>query len=65
MDYRTPPGNTLQRHLTSYLSKQIDFLNSCRPLAPSMKFAIRYLKNEVATISVDTPDEDVILFSNE
>ncbi|KAJ3087508.1 Eukaryotic translation initiation factor 2B, subunit 4 delta, 67kDa [Quaeritorhiza haematococci] len=57
-DYVTPPGITLQRHLTTYLGKQIDFLNTTRALCASMKTAIRYLKYEISILSIDMPDED-------
>jgi translation initiation factor eIF-2B subunit delta len=58
-DYVTPPGTSLQRHLTSHLSKQVDFLNSTRALAASMKSAIKELKLEISRLSIDLPDEDV------
>ncbi|KAI9199663.1 uncharacterized protein BJ171DRAFT_517429 [Polychytrium aggregatum] len=57
-DYVTPQGTSLQRHLTWYISKQIDFLTNTRALAASMRNAIRYVKNEIAKISIDTPDND-------
>lgn len=59
MDYVTPSGISLQRHLTTFLSKQIDFLRSSRVLAASMKNAIRWLKSEIALLSIDMPDADV------
>ncbi|KAJ3414205.1 Eukaryotic translation initiation factor 2B, subunit 4 delta, 67kDa [Chytridiales sp. JEL 0842] len=57
-DYVTPPGNSLQRHLTSHIGKQIDYLTSARCLADSMKTAIRHLKSEISNISIDKADED-------
>lgn len=61
-DYVTPSGISLQRHLTSHLSKQVDFLNSTRALAASMKSAIKELKLEISRLSIDLPDEDVRLY---
>jgi translation initiation factor eIF-2B subunit delta len=58
-DYETPEGTSLQRHLTTYIGKQIDFLKVCRSLAGSMKTAIRHLKSEISNISIDLPDSDV------
>jgi translation initiation factor eIF-2B subunit delta len=55
----TPEGLSLQRHLTTYLGKQIDFITTTRPLAASMKSAIRWVKNEIATMEPDMPDADV------
>ncbi|KAI9847653.1 MAG: hypothetical protein M1838_000799 [Thelocarpon superellum] len=56
--YTTPPGTTLTRHLPSHLSVQIDFLVSCRPLSVSMGNAIRWLKLEISTVDISTPDAD-------
>ncbi|KAI9794908.1 MAG: hypothetical protein M1833_007355 [Piccolia ochrophora] len=55
--YITPPGTTLTRHLPSHLSPQIEYLVSCRPLSISMGNAIRWLKLEISTIDISTPDE--------
>lgn len=60
-DYITPNGTSLQRNMTSYISKQVDFLSNSRALAASMKTAIRFLKNEISTLSIDLPDEDAKL----
>lgn len=57
-EYKTPAGTSLQRHLTTYLSKQIDFLTSCRVLAASMKSAIRFLKYQISILNIDLPDSD-------
>ncbi|RKO86324.1 hypothetical protein BDK51DRAFT_36119 [Blyttiomyces helicus] len=57
-DYVTPAGHSLQRHLVSHISKQVDFLSNTRPLAASMKTAIKYLKSAISTTSPDVPDED-------
>jgi translation initiation factor eIF-2B subunit delta len=55
--YTTPPGNTLQRHLTSHvLSPQIEYLTSCRPLSVSMGTAIRWLKLKISKVDIDEPD---------
>ncbi|KAI9846992.1 MAG: hypothetical protein M1837_003348 [Sclerophora amabilis] len=56
--YTTPPGTTLTRHLTSHLSPQIDHLKTCRPLSISMGNAIRWLKLEISTVDIDTPDSE-------
>ena len=60
-DYETPPGTSLQRHLTSHISKQVEFLNSTRSLAASMKTAIKFLKYQISILSIDMPDEDVCI----
>ncbi|KAJ3331022.1 Eukaryotic translation initiation factor 2B, subunit 4 delta, 67kDa [Blyttiomyces sp. JEL0837] len=57
-DYVTPAGNSLQRHLTSHLGKQIDYLTTTRTLADSMRTAIRHIKSEITGINIDMPDED-------
>jgi len=57
-DYKTPPGTSLSRHLTSHISKQVEFLSNCRTLCGSMKTAIRYVKTEISKLSIDLPDED-------
>ncbi|KAJ3003100.1 UNVERIFIED_CONTAM: Eukaryotic translation initiation factor 2B, subunit 4 delta, 67kDa [Siphonaria sp. JEL0065] len=57
-DYVTPPGTSIQRNLTSYLGKQIDYLTTTRHLAETMKFAIRQLKSEISNISFEKSDED-------
>lgn len=61
-DYVTPPGTTLSRHLTSYISKQVDFLSNMRSLAASMKTAIRFLKFEITKVDISLPDHDVCCF---
>lgn len=61
-DYITPSGTMLSRHLTSYISKQVDFLSNTRSLAPSMKTAIRYLKQEISRIDISLSDEDAKKF---
>ncbi|KAJ3369244.1 Eukaryotic translation initiation factor 2B, subunit 4 delta, 67kDa [Kappamyces sp. JEL0680] len=57
-DYVTPDGNVLQRHLTQHIGKQVDYLSNTRPLAASMRTAIRFVKNEIAELSPSLPDED-------
>lgn len=53
--YTTPVGNSLARHLTShYLSPQIDYLKSHRPISVSMGNAIRWLKDYIIHIDPDT-----------
>ncbi|KAK3708584.1 hypothetical protein LTR37_011479 [Vermiconidia calcicola] len=57
--YTTPAGTSLARHLTShYLSPQIDFLKSCRPISESMGNAIRWLKKLIVEIDPDTSEQD-------
>ena len=57
-DYNTPQGTSLQRHLTTHISKQVDFLSTTRSLCATMKTAIRFLKQQISTLSIDMPDED-------
>lgn len=57
-DYKTPQNTTLSRHLTGHLSHQIEYLKSSRPLSISMGNAIRWLKQEISHISIDTSDEE-------
>lgn len=57
--YTTPREQSLARHLTShYLSPQIDFLRSCRPISESMGNAIRYLKKLIVEVDPDTPEQE-------
>lgn len=49
--YTTPLGTSLARHMTThFLSPQIDFLKSCRPISESMGNAIRFLKKLIVEI---------------
>ncbi|CAK3858941.1 translation initiation factor eif-2b delta subunit like [Lecanosticta acicola] len=58
-EYTTPTGTSLARHLTShYLSPQIDFLKSCRPISESMGNAIRWLKKLIVEIDPDTSEQE-------
>ncbi|CCE64935.1 hypothetical protein TPHA_0J01130 [Tetrapisispora phaffii CBS 4417] len=57
-DYQTPPGTTLSRNLTNYLSHQIDVLTKARPLSVTMGNAIRWLKQEISLIDPSTPDKE-------
>lgn len=57
-DYRTPSNTSLSRHLTGHLSHQIEYLKSSRPLSISMGNAIRWLKQEISRISIDTSEEE-------
>lgn len=56
--YETPPNTTLTRHLTGHLLHQIDYLRTARPLLILMGNAIRWLKQEISVISIDTSDEE-------
>ncbi|KAI3405690.2 tif224 [Candida oxycetoniae] len=55
-DYVTPQNMTLARHLTGLLSHQIEYLKSGRPLSVSMGNAIRWLKQEISHVSIDTSE---------
>lgn len=58
-DYSTPTGTSLARHLTShYLSPQIEFLKSCRPISESMGNAIRWLKKLIVEIDPNTAEQE-------
>ena len=49
--YTTPVGTSLARHMTShFLSPQIDFLKTCRPISESQGNAIRFLKKLIVEI---------------
>lgn len=49
--YTTPIGTSLARHMTShFLSPQIDFLKTCRPISESQGNAIRFLKKLIVEI---------------
>lgn len=56
-DYVTPQGTTLARNLATYLSLQISYLVKARPLSVGMGTAIRHLKREISTRSIDKPDD--------
>ncbi|KAL6453144.1 GCD2 Translation initiation factor eIF-2B subunit delta [Candida maltosa Xu316] len=56
-DYSTPENTTLTRHLTAHLSHQIEYLKTGRPLSVSMGNAIRWLKQEISVISIDTSEQ--------
>ena len=57
--YTTPVGTSLARHMTlHYLSPQIDFLKSCRPISESMGNAIRWLKKLIVEVDPSTPEQD-------
>lgn len=55
-DYHTPENTTLTRHLSGHLSHQIEHLKTARPLSVSMGNAIRWLKQEISHISIDTSE---------
>lgn len=49
--YTTPTGTSLPRHMVGhYLSPQIEFLKSCRPIGEAMGNAIRWLKKLIVAI---------------
>ncbi|KAF8538129.1 hypothetical protein BDD12DRAFT_843804 [Trichophaea hybrida] len=57
-DYETPEDSSLNRHLPgAYLSHQINYLISARPMATAMGNTIRWLKTEISNISPDITDE--------
>ena len=57
--YTTPVGTSLARHLTlHYLSPQIDFLKSCRPISESMGNAIRWLKKLIVEVDPSTAEQE-------
>lgn len=56
--YETPEGTSLQRHLTTHLSYQIEYLKTGRPLSLSMGNAIRWLKQKVSIIPITTSDDE-------
>lgn len=57
-DYSTPEGTSLQRHLTTHLSYQIEFIKTGRPLALSMGNAIRWLKQRISLVPISSTDEE-------
>ncbi|KAJ1561612.1 hypothetical protein HK096_004022, partial [Nowakowskiella sp. JEL0078] len=57
-DYETPEGSVLQRHLTSHISKQVDFLANIRALAASMRTAVKFLKTEITNLDHAIPEKD-------
>ncbi|KAF9055050.1 IF-2B-domain-containing protein [Hymenopellis radicata] len=57
-DYTTPPNTTLARHLMTYISPQITYLVSARPMSVTMGNAIRQLKLEISGSDIDLPEQD-------
>jgi translation initiation factor eIF-2B subunit delta len=57
ISYKTPEGTSLQRHLTGHLSHQIEYLKTGRPLSISMGNAIRWLKQKISIIEINTSEE--------
>ncbi|KAJ1656859.1 hypothetical protein IWQ61_003642 [Dispira simplex] len=57
-DYQTPPYTTLCRHLPTYLSPQINYLVSMRPLAVAMGNAVRFLKLNISFLDIDLPESN-------
>jgi translation initiation factor eIF-2B subunit delta len=56
--YQTPQGHALARHfIPHFLSPQIDYLKSCRPISITMGNAIRVLKDVIANVDPSTPDD--------
>lgn len=55
-EYQTPENITFGRSLTTYLNHQIDFLKNSRPLSVTMGNAIRWLKQEISLVSIDTKE---------
>lgn len=47
-DYKTPEQKDLARDLPSSLKKNVEFLNSCRPLSVSMNSIIKYLTSNIS-----------------
>lgn len=58
-DYTVPQNlqTSLQRHLPTYLSAQISYLVTARPLSISMGSAIRLLKQQISTTDIEASDE--------
>lgn len=57
--YTTPAGTSLARHMNPYfLSPQIDYLKSCRPISESMGNAIRWLKKLIVEIDPSTGEQE-------
>jgi len=57
-DYETPRDSSLNRHLPgAYLSHQINYITSARPMATAMGNAVRWLKTEISNISPEITDE--------
>lgn len=55
--YTTPAGTSLARHMVGhFLSPQIEYLKSCRPISESMGNAIRWLKKLISPIDPNTPE---------
>jgi translation initiation factor eIF-2B subunit delta len=57
--YRTPQSTTLPRDLTTHLSPQIAHLTAVRAMPVGLGNAIRWLKYEISTISIDEAEADV------
>lgn len=55
-DYVTPTNNSLSRHIMTYLSPQISYLTSARPMSVSLGNAIRNLKLQISEIDIDLPE---------
>ncbi|KAJ9653953.1 hypothetical protein H2198_006941 [Neophaeococcomyces mojaviensis] len=60
--YTTPPNTALSRHLTTYLSHQISFLSSARPLSIAQGNAIRWLKKLISQLDPDLEESEAKKF---
>lgn len=61
--YTTPVGTSLARHMTShFLSPQIDFLKTCRPISESQGNAIRFLKKLIVEIDPSVEESEAKSF---
>ena len=58
-DYKTPPQKDLARDLHSSLKKNIDFLNSCRPLSVSMNSIVKYLTPSITNCRLEESEVSV------
>ncbi|KAL7271169.1 hypothetical protein RUND412_006096 [Rhizina undulata] len=57
-NYETPKGATLNRHLPGhYLSHQVNYLLSARPMSIAMGNTIRWLKTEISKVFPDLAQE--------
>ncbi|PVU97594.1 hypothetical protein BB559_001990 [Furculomyces boomerangus] len=52
-DYKTPPQQTMARHLQTYLNPQISYFVQQRPLTIGMGNAIRWLKEKISLVDID------------
>ncbi|XP_073060740.1 translation initiation factor eIF2B subunit delta-like [Primulina eburnea] len=57
-DYTTPPEKALIRDLTTKINAYVSFLIECRPLSISMGNAIRFLKIQIAKLSLTLSESE-------